>query len=111
MKKLIAAIKAFIQEEKLFKIPEFCLTINGFAGRSKLHKTIQGFLISCVAYAAFSQLCFAVMHRKDLIEASDAFATFVTGIFVEVKALSFLFKRDKFDGLKEKIGKLNNEGL
>jgi hypothetical protein len=100
-----------ILSEEIFKIPSICLTICGFASQNKYSWIVQWFLIACNAYTGLSELLFIMTHQNDMAEAADAFGTFVTAILVEAKALTFILKRTKVDGLKEKIKKLNNEGL
>jgi hypothetical protein len=56
-------------------------------------------------------MLFIMTHQNNMAEAADAFETIVAAILVETKALTFMLKREKIDGLKEKIKKLNDEGL
>jgi hypothetical protein len=97
--------------EKLFKIPNICLTISGFASRNKYSWIVQWFLIVCNAYTGLSELLSIMTHQNNMAEAAGAFGTFVTAILVEAKALTFVLKREKIGGLNEKIKKLNDEGL
>jgi hypothetical protein len=100
-----------MRDEKMFKIPSFCFNISGFADQNEYFRLIQCFLVVSNAYAALSELLFAVKNRDSMLEAADAFASFVTAVLVEPKALAFIFKRKKFDELKDKIRKANDEGL
>jgi hypothetical protein len=109
--KIFWSIFLIIKHEKTFKIPSFCFKVSGFEGQSKYLRLVQWFLIASNAYAGFSELFFAVKNRGSMLEAADAFGSFVTAVLVEPKALTFVFKRKKFDELKEKIRNLNDEGL
>jgi hypothetical protein len=100
-----------LRNEKLFKIPSICYRVSGFSGRTKFFQFIQWFLILSNTYAGFSELWFVIKHRDSLIEAADACGTLVSAILVQPKALVYMFKREKFERLREKIKILVDEGL
>jgi hypothetical protein len=96
---------------KPMKVQAFFMKIMGFGGQSNTHRFFQWFFIACNGLSGFFELLCVLVHRDDLVLAADAFGTFITAVIEGIKAFVFVFKSEELQVFKEKIEKLNDEGL